>query len=119
VGGAGEHRKLSAVSYAASSARVCRGISVNVEFARPARMAARTRPMNVASVASLVARLTYSDSLLAIVSVTPRLTSMLYPVRSACRCPTSVTTGTAMASASSVPLTPPYGIGSSTKSTSS
>src|SRR6185369_7612079 len=75
--GAGELRKLIAVSYAASSARVCRGMSVNAEFTRPPRIAVRTLAMKAGSVASLAATLTYSDSLFAIVSVTPRLTSML------------------------------------------
>jgi len=52
-------------------------MSVNAEFTRPPRIAVRTLAMKAGSVASLAATLTYSDSLFAIVSVTPRLTSML------------------------------------------
>src|SRR5437868_4691544 len=45
----------NASSYAASSARVCRGMSVSVECASPALMAALTADMNPLSVASRTA----------------------------------------------------------------
>ena len=109
----------NACTYAASRLRVCPGMSVSGDPASPVRIAARTSRMNAGSSASRTAMSTYSRPPCATVCVTPRLARIENDARSPWRLPTSVTTGTPMSSASSVPLTPPKGIGSSTKSMSS
>ena len=114
-----DRRADRATEYAASRFRVCAGMSVSGEIARPARIARATSRMKRG-----VGREPHGDvdvlasRCAAIVCATPRFRRIEYDVRSPCRLPTSVTTGTPMSSASSVPLTPPNGIGSSTKSTS-
>src|SRR5437763_3116270 len=97
----------SASTYAASSARVWPRMSVSPECSSPAGRACFTRVMNAASLASRTAISTYSLPLFATVSVTPRLTRMVYELRSPCFLPHKVTTGTPISSASIVPLTPP------------
>ncbi len=117
------HRRLPCVrqaraEYATSRWRVCALASVSTESRKPARIAARTSVMNAASVAKRTAMSANSRPPCATVAATPRLARIEYEDRSPCRLPTSATTGTPMASASIVPLTPPYGSVSSTKSTS-
>ncbi len=81
-------------------------MSVSGDEAIPERIAALTSDAKVASFASRSAMATYSLPLWTMVCVTRRLVKMLYDVRSPCLRPHSVTTGTPIARASSVPLTP-------------